>query len=74
MSKRFENSAGLVMMMTLKGMHQVHSHNKTGVTVFKSTDADSASRHYTNMVNETNQLERTARFVEKRTLELQDRL
>ena len=40
------------MMMTLKGMHQVHSHNVNGVHIFKTTDKQRALNHFQDMVNE----------------------
>jgi|TARA_B110000967_G_C18785445_1_gene510512 hypothetical protein len=52
MGKRFENPEGIVMMMTLKGMHQVHSHNVNGVHIFKTTDKQRALNHFKDMVME----------------------
>ena len=57
MGKRFENSEGVVMMMDLKGMHQVHSHNANGVHIFKTTEEWRALTHYQLMVNEMENLD-----------------
>ena len=57
MGKRFENSEGVVMMMTLKGMYQVHSDNVNGVHIFKTTDKQRAMTHYQLMVVEMENLD-----------------
>ena len=50
--RKFKNSRGVVMMMTLKGMHQVHSDNMNSVTIFKTTNEHKAIVHYQEMVRE----------------------
>jgi hypothetical protein len=57
MGKRFQNNEGVVMMMNLKGMHQVHSNNVNGVHILKTTDKQRALTHFQTMVDEMEMLD-----------------
>ena len=57
MGKRFENSMGVVMMMTLKGMHQVHSTTQEEVHLFKTTSRLRALNNFQTMENELRALQ-----------------
>jgi|TARA_R110000823_G_scaffold280662_4_gene398844 hypothetical protein len=50
--RRFKNTKGVVVMMNLKGMHQVHSDNMSSITIYKTNDESKAYLHYQEMVKE----------------------
>jgi hypothetical protein len=50
--RKFKNNKGIVVMMNLQGMHQVHSDNMSIITIYKTTDETKAHEHYQEMVKE----------------------